>query len=150
MAIPIEKIKKLREKTNISVAECKKALEEKEDDFDEALKILKKKGAEILEKKKSRQTKSGLVDAYLHQNGKVAAIVKVSCESDFASRNEEFRDFVHDLSMQIAAMAPLSIEELLKQPYIKDVKKNIKDLLEELVCKIGENVKIDDFKRLEL
>jgi elongation factor Ts len=78
MKISIEEVKKLRGVTNMSVSECKKALEEARGNFDKALEILKKKGAEMVEKKKSRETKEGLVGAYLHQNGKIAAIVKIS------------------------------------------------------------------------
>ena len=150
MQVPIEKVKKLREKTSISIMDCKEALEDTNGDIEKALKILKKKGADILAKKKGRKTQEGLVGAYLHQDGKVAAMVKVSCESDFVARNEEFRNFAHELAMQIAAMAPSNIKELLVQPYIKDVKKTIKDLLEETVAKLGENIKIEDFVRFEI
>jgi len=150
MKVSIEDIKKLREKTNISVAECKKALEETNGDFEKALEILKKKGSEIIEKKKDRATKEGLIGSYLHQNGKIAAIVKVTCESDFVARNEVFKNFVHDLAMQVAAMDPQNIEELEKQVFIKDAKKTIRQLIEETVAQVGENIKIEDFKRLEI
>lgn len=150
MKVSIEDIKKLREKTNISISECKKALEEAKGDFDKAFEALKKKGAELIEKKKGRETKEGLIGAYLHQNGKIAAIVKVSCESDFVARNEVFKNFVHDIAMQVAAMDPKDVEELESQIFIKDAKKTIKNLLEETVAQLGENIKIEDFKRLEI
>lgn len=150
MQVPIEKIKKLREKTNISIAECKRALESSHGNLGEALKLLQKKGAEILKKKRERKTKEGLIGIYLHQNGKIGAIVKVCCESDFVAKNKEFQNFVHELAMQIAAMAPPDVEELLSQLYIKDVTKTIKDLLEEMVAKLGENIKIEEFKRFEI
>lgn len=150
MKVSIEDIKRLREKTNISVAECKKALEEAGGDFNKAFEILKKRGAELIEKKKERETRDGLIGAYLHQNGKVAAIVKVTCESDFVARNEVFKNFVHDVAMQIAAMDPQDVEELENQIFIKDAKKTIKNLIEETVAQLGENIKIEDFKRLEI
>ncbi len=150
MKISIEDIKKLRERTNISVADCKKALEEANGDFEKALEILKKKGAEMVEKKKSRETKEGLVGAYLHQNSKVAAIVKVTCESDFVARNEIFKNFVHDVAMQIAAMNPKDIEELYSQFFIKDAKKTIKELREEVISQLGENIQIEEFYRIEV
>lgn len=150
MQVPIEKIKKLREKTNISIAECKKALESSHGNLEKALKSLQKKGAQILKKKKGRKTKEGLIGVYLHQNEKIGAMVKVCCESDFVAKNKEFQQFVHELAMQIAAMAPSDVEELLEQPYIKDVKKTIRDLLEETVAKLRENIKIEDFKRFEI
>jgi len=150
MKVPLAKIKKLRGKTNISIIECKKALEKTNGDLNKALEILEKKGADILAKKRGRETEEGLIGVYLHPDGKVAAMVKVSCESDFVARNEEFQKFVHELSMQIAAMAPSDTKELLVQPFIKDVRKTIKDLLKEVVAKLGENVKIEDFKRFEI
>jgi len=150
MKIPIEKIKRLRKQTNISITECKKALEKAEGSLEKALKILKKKRTNILAKKKGRRTQEGLIDIYLHPNKKVAAMVKVSCESDFVARNEELQQFTHELTMQIAAMDPSDIKELLSQSYIKDMEKTIKDLLEEVAAKLGENIKIEEFKRLEI
>lgn len=149
MKISIKDIKKLREKTDMSVIECKKALEEVKGNHEKALKILKKKGVEIVKKRKKRETKEGLVGSYLHQNGKIAAIVKVSCESDFVARNEIFKKFVHDIAMQIAAMDPKDIDELQSQFFIKDVKKTIKELKEETIAKLGENINIESFYRLE-
>lgn len=150
MKISVNDIKKLREKTNISIAECKKALEESMGDIDKALELLKKKGAEMLEKKKERATKEGLVGTYLHQNGKIGSIVKISCESDFVARNEVFKKFVHEVAMQVAAMDPKDIKDLYSQLFIKDVKKTIKDLMEEVISKVGENIKIEEFQRFEI
>jgi elongation factor Ts len=150
MKISINQIKKLRQLTNISIQECKKALEEAKGDFKKAQEILKREGAEVMEKKKRRETKEGIIGIYLHQNQKVGAIIKVSCESDFVARNEIFQEFVHNLAMQIAAMDPKDINELLNQVYIKDIKKSIKELLEEIIVKLGENIKIEEFKRMEI
>ena len=150
MKISIADVKKLRQQTNISVADCKKALEESKGDFEKALKVLKKKGAEMLEKKKSRETKEGLVGAYLHQNGKIGSLVKISCESDFVARNEVFKEFVHDIAMQVAAMDPKDVDELYSQIFIKDVKKTIKDLAQDVIVKVGENIKIEKFERIEI
>lgn len=150
MKISIDDIKKLREKTNISVAECKKALEESNGDANKAFEILKKKGAEMLEKKKERETQEGLVGTYLHQNSKIGSIVKISCESDFVARNEVFKNFVHEVAMQVAAMDPKDVKELYSQFYIKDAKKTIKDLMEEAIVKVGENIKIEEFQRFQI
>jgi len=150
MKVSINQVKKLREKTNISVGDCKKALEKADSDFDKALEILKKKGAKMLEKKKERETKDGFVGAYQHQNGKIGALVKISCESDFVAKNEEFKNFCHEISMQVAAMNPKDINELILQPYIKDSSKLIKNLVEEMIASVGENIRIDDFKRIEI
>lgn len=146
----IDQIKKLRQLTNISIQECKKALEKANGDFKKAQELLKKKGAEMIEKKKERQTKEGLVGAYLHQNKKIGAMIKVSCESDFVARNEIFQELVHNLAMQVAAMDPKDIDDLLSQTYIKDIKKTIKQLIEEAVIKLGENIKVEEFYRMEI
>lgn len=150
MPTSIDQIKKLRQLTNISVQECKKALEESGGDFEKAQKLLKERGAEMMEKKKERETKEGLIGMYLHQNQKVGAMVKVSCESDFVARNKIFQDLVHNLAMQVAAMDPKDIDELLEQVYIKDIKKKIKDLIEEAIVKLGENIRVEEFKRMEI
>jgi elongation factor Ts len=150
MNIPINDVKKLREQTNMSVTECKKALEQASGDFSKALEILKKKGIEIVEKKKERDTKEGLVGCYSHQNGKLGAIVRISCESDFVARNEVFKEFVHNVAMQIAAMDPKDVNDLMGQPFIKDAKRIIKDLAEEVISRLGENIKIEEFNRIEV
>ncbi len=150
MPTSIDQIKKLRQLTNISVQECKKALEESGGDFEKAQKLLKERGAEMMEKKKERETKEGLIGMYLHQNQKVGAMVKVFCESDFVARNKIFQDLVHNLAMQVAAMDPKDIDELLEQVYIKDIKKKIKDLIEEAIVKLGENIRVEEFKRMEI
>lgn len=150
MPTSIDQIKKLRQLTNISVQECKRALEESGGDFEKAQKLLKERGAEMMEKKKERETKEGLIGMYLHQNQKVGAMVKVSCESDFVARNKIFQDLVHNLAMQVAAMDPKDIDELLEQVYIKDIKKKIKDLIEEAIVKLGENIRVEEFKRMEI
>lgn len=148
--ISINQIKELRQKTNISVKDCKKALEEAAGDFNKALEILKERGEEVFKKKKERETKEGAIGIYLHQNKKIGAIVKVLCESDFVAKNEIFQNLCHELAMQITAMEPEKIDDLLNQVYIKDVKKTIKDLVEETIAKLGENIKIEEFKRFEI
>ena len=148
--VSISQIKKIRKETGISVIECRKALEETKGDLSKAIKILKKEGTKISEKKKDRKTKEGFVGVYLHQNGKIAAMVKVFCESDFVAKNEVSREFAHNLAMQVAAMDPKDIDELLTQSYIKDVQRTVKQLVEEAVAKMGENIKIEEFKRIEI
>ena len=77
-------------------------------------------------------------------------MVKISCESDFVARNEIFQNLAHNLAMQVAAMNPKDIEEFLSQVYIKDANKTIKNLIEEVVAKVGENIRIEEFKRMEV
>ncbi len=104
-------VSQLREQTGAGVVECKIALDESGGNLEKAIEILRKKG-EIKAAKKSaeRTTKEGLVHAYIHANGKVGAMIEVSCETDFVARNEDFKSLVHDLAMQVAATNPLYIK----------------------------------------
>jgi elongation factor Ts len=146
----IEQIKKLRQKSGFSIMECKRALEETEGDEKKALKILEKKGAEKAIKKSTREAKQGLIEAYIHNDNKKGVILELNCETDFVARNEQFKKLAHDLAMHIAAMDPKDSKELLSQPFIKDEQKTIEDLLKETIAKLGENIKIGKFLRLEI
>jgi len=145
-----EQIKKIREKTGHSVIECKNALEKADGDEKKTLKILEKKGKEKANKKSERETKQGLIEAYIHNNGKIGVILELNCETDFVARNEKFKELAHEISMHIAAMDTQDLEELLSQPFIKNQEKTIKDLITEAVAKLGENIKIGKFSRLEI
>jgi len=148
--ISIDQVKQLRKKTNFSIMECKKALEETKGDEKKALKILEKRGAEKAVKKSDREAKQGLIEAYIHNNGKIGVIMELNCETDFVARNEEFKQLAREIAMHIAAMNPKDSEELLSQSFIKDEEKTIQDLVIEAVGKLGENIKIGKFVRLEI
>jgi len=96
----------LREKTGAGLLDCKKALGESNGNVDEAITILRKKGAASAAKKADRATKEGLIESYIHVGGKVGVLIEVNCETDFVARNEDFRAFVKDLCLQIAAASP--------------------------------------------
>jgi elongation factor Ts len=106
----LEKIKKIREKTGAGIVEVKKALEEASGDETKAIEILRKKGQEKAMKKSERTAQEGLVASYVHSNGKVGAIVKLQCETDFVARNEEFKTLATDIAMHITAMNPKYIK----------------------------------------
>ncbi len=149
MKIDVKKIKELREKTSLSVMECKKALEETEGDLEKALQLLKKKGIEMSEKKAGRETREGLIGAYVHINGKVGAMVEVNCETDFVSRNEEFKELVKNICLQITATNPKyldreSVPEEEKDKIREAVKEEFKDKKEEIIERIIEG-KLNDF-----
>jgi len=148
--ISAEQIKKLRQKTNISIMECKKALEKAKGDEKKALKVLEKSGQKKAMKKSARETSQGLIEAYIHNNGKIGTILELSCETDFVVKNSQFKKLAHDLAMHIAAMNPKDLKELLAQPFVKDEEKTIQDLLNETIAKLGENIKIRKFVRLEI
>ena len=146
----IDKIKKIREATNLSVGEISKALTEANGDETRALEILKSRGMEIAAKKSAREIKEGVVECYVHSTKKLGAMVELGSETDFVSRNEDFRKLAKELAMQIASMNPQSAEELLAQPYIKDPSLTIADLLHQQIARLGENIKIGKFTRLEI
>ncbi len=111
MALDMEKVKKLREQTGISILECKKAVEEAKGDLTEAAELLRKKGFEKAKAKCSRATNQGAVGAYIHMKGKIGVLVEVGCETDFVAKNEDFLQLIKDIAMQIAAMNPRFISE---------------------------------------
>lgn len=150
MAIDINQIKKLREETQASIADCRKALEEANGDYEKAIEILRKKGIERAEKKADRATAQGLIEAYIHQNGKVGVLLEILCETDFVARTEDFKRLAHEVAMQIAAMNPKNVATLLKQEYIRDASLTIEDLVKQTIGKLGENIVIKQFSRFEI
>lgn len=114
MEISASLVKELRQKTNAGIMECKGALQESDGDIEEAVRILRKKGVDVAEKKAHREVPEGTVASYIHLGGKIGVLVEVNCETDFVARNEVFRAFVKDITMQIAAMNPnyISREEV--------------------------------------
>ena len=102
-------VKQLREKTNAGFMDCKRALAESGGDLQKAEVILRTKGMTSAGKKSSRATKEGIVASYIHLQGKVGVLVEVNCETDFVARNENFRDFVKDITLHIAAAHPLYV-----------------------------------------
>ena len=149
MGVSIEDIKKLKELTGVGLTDAKVALVAADGDFDKALEEMRKKGLTKAEKKGDRETREGVIDSYVHSN-RIGVVVEVNCETDFVARNEEFKAFAHEVAMQIASMNPGSVDELYEQPYIKDSSKTIRDLRNDLVQKIGENIQIRRFIRYEL
>jgi elongation factor Ts len=109
MEIDPKLVKKLREKTNAGMMDCKRALAEAGSDFEKAETILRTKGIASATKKASRATKEGIVASYIHQQGKVGVLVEVNCETDFVAKNENFRAFVKDITLHIAAAHPLYV-----------------------------------------
>ena len=159
--ISVDAIKELRERTSAPLGDCRKALEETGGDQAKALAWLRERGAAIAQKREGRTTGQGRVEAYLHHDGRIAALVEVGCETDFVARTPDFIQFCKDVAMQVAAMNPkaLKIEEgaavapedkaayLFEQPFIKDSSQKIGDMLQGLIAKTGENVVIKRFTR---
>jgi elongation factor Ts len=150
MAIDIKLIKQLREETEVSIADCTKALEEAKGNYEKAIQLLKKSGIERAEKKATRETAQGLIEAYIHQNGKVGVLLEILCETDFVARTEDFKRLAHEVAMQIAAMNPKNVESLLKQEYIREGSVTIENLIKQTIGKLGENIVIKQFTRFEI
>lgn len=99
-------VKELREKTGAGMMDCKKALATAEGDMDKALTLLREKGLAQADKRAGRQTGEGIIDAYIHMGGRIGVLIEVNCETDFVARNDEFKEFAHDLALQVAAANP--------------------------------------------
>jgi elongation factor Ts len=172
MAISVDAIKELREKTSCGVIECKKALEEANGDFEKAKIILQKRGLELAAKKSGRVAKEGRVEAYIHLGSKLGVVIEVNCETDFVARNADFCQFTKDVAMHIAAMNPKYITRndipedvlnskldkegfikeacLVDQPFVRDSSKTIQDCLNALIASIGENIFVSRFVRFKV
>lgn len=194
MAISIDDIKRLKTLTGVGLTDAKAALTESNGDFDKALEAMRKKGLTKAEKKGEREAREGLVDTYVH-SGRIGVVVEVNCETDFVARTDDFKNFVHDVAMHVAAANPeyVSSEQipaevrdakaaeftekakaegkpeamlanivegmlkkhfaeqcLLDQPFIKNPDQTVGDLLKESIAKLGENMIIRRFARIEL
>jgi|SRR3989344_344505 len=145
----IKDIKKLRGQTGAGIADCREALEEAKGNMEKAKDILKKKGLDKASKKSGREVKAGVVEVYSH-NGKVGVLVELLCETDFVAKTEDFKNLAHELSLQVASMNPSSLEELLKQEYIRDNSMTVDQLIKSVVGKVGENIQVGRFERIAL
>ncbi len=107
----IDAIKKLREKTNAGMVECQKALKEAGGDVEKAIEVLRKKGVSLASKKVGRDAKDGRIESYIHLGGKIGVLVEVNCETDFVARNDDFKNFVKDVALQVAASNPIYVRK---------------------------------------
>lgn len=166
MAVTTEAIRELREKTGAGVMDCRRALEQSGGDMQKAIAVLQQQGLERAEKKSGRVASQGVIDSYLHAGGRIGALVELNCETDFVAREEGFRALAHEIAMQIAATSPEYVSEedapgdlsdddkkqkvLLQQPFIKNERQTIGQLIIERAAKYGENVRVRRFTRFEL
>jgi len=193
MAVDAKTVKKLRDRTGISMAKCKEALVATESDIEKAIEHLRKQGIQLAEKKAGRQTKDGAVCAYLHFNNKIGVMAEILCETDFVAKNEEFKQLGKDICMHITMANPKCVRReelsaevlerekaiyreqvkgkpenivdkiingkldkfyaescLLEQPFIKDDSITVGEMLKNMIAKMGENMEIKRFVRLEV
>ncbi len=174
MAISMEQVKELRERTGAAVLDCKKVLEQTGGDVDAALKLLRERGLEIAAKKTSREAREGRIETYVHPGNRVVAVVELNCETDFVGRNDEFVQLARDIAMQVAAMNPQYLRKedvpaealqgaevtspekyfeevvLLEQPFVKQPSITIGQKIQDTIAKTGENIVVRRYARWEV
>ncbi len=146
----INKVKKLREELGLGIMEIKAALEEAQGVEERAKEILKKQGFKKAEKRAEKETHQGWVFTYTHATGKIGVMIEVRCETDFVAKGDDFMNLGKELCLQVAAMAPEKVEDLLEQEYVKDPSQKVKDLVTALIAKTGENIKVERMSRFEI
>ncbi|MEY7999608.1 translation elongation factor Ts [Clostridium sp. Mt-5] len=148
--ITAQMVKELRERTGAGMMNCKKALNETNGDTEKAIEILREKGLAAAAKKSGRVASEGLVKTYVSEDGKVASIVEVNCETDFVAVNSDFVSFVDNLAKQVVDSKSSTVEELLKEKYILDSSKTVGETLIALIAKLGENMAVRRFKKFSV
>ncbi|HLW72657.1 MAG TPA: translation elongation factor Ts [Candidatus Babeliales bacterium] len=188
-------LQELRDHTGLGLMDCRKALEETAGDFDQALELLRKKGAAVAAKRADKETGEGLIKAYIHPGDRLGVLLELNCETDFVANTDSVRQFAQDLCLQIAAnkamyVAPENVDQaflahekdifreqmadsgkpekiidqivegkvkklysdicLLEQAFIKNDQVTVRDVLQELIAKTGESIRIRRFCRFEL
>ncbi len=139
--ISAQMIKQLRTRTNAGVMDCKEALREADGDMEKAVDFLRKKGLATALKRAGRQTSEGLIHSYIHTGGKIGVLVEVNCETDFVAKTDEFRMFVKDLAMHIAATKPLGIRT---EDIPEEVIQREKEIYRAQAAETGKPEKIQD------
>ncbi len=129
--------------------DCKRALEEAGGDYEKAKKIIAVKGIAKAEKKAGRETGAGLLESYIH-NGRVGVLLELRSETDFVAHSEPVKELAKNLALQVASMAPESVEDLLRQEYVKDQDITVEVLIKNTIAKVGENLKVARFSRFQI
>ena len=141
MDIDASAVKALRQKTGAGIMDCKRALKETQGNVDKAIEFLRKKGLAKAAKRTGRSAHEGLVESYIHPGGRIGVLVEVNCETDFVARTQEFKDFVRDISMHIAAANP---QYLTREDVPEEVIQKEKDILRGQTLEMGKPEKVVD------
>lgn len=173
MAVSIELVKELRERTGAAIKDCKDILEQTGGNINQAIEILRERGIEAAAKKSSREAKEGLIGVYVHYGARVAAMVELNCETDFVARTDDFVALANGVAQHVVALNPryISADEvtdadiaesgqtrdkyieenvLLAQAYVKDSARTVEEKLKEGIAKLGENIVVRRFVRYEI
>lgn len=145
MAITAAQINELRKATGAGMLDCKKALEEVGGDMEQAVDLLRKKGLAAASKKAGRAATEGMVTSAVAADGASGVLVEINSETDFVAKNDKFQDFVKQVADHVLQKNPVSLEELMSQPFAGDQSKSVQDLLTESIAVIGENMQIRRF-----
>ncbi len=156
--VAVAAIKDLRAETGAGVMDCRRALEESSGNLDEARRILRAAGLERAAERYGRETGEGIIQAYIHPNRPLGAMVKLTCETDFVARTDEFKNLAREVAMHIAALGPERInaadggdgDALLEQSYVRDPSRTIGDLISDSIARTGENIRVSEFARFEI
>lgn len=149
MNISLELLKKLREETKAGVSDCRQALEDANGDYAKAKKLIEERSISKAAKKEGKETSQGIIESYVH-GGRVGVLVELRCETDFVARTDDFKKLAHEIALQVASMEPKNVTELLKSPYIRDAGVTIEALIKITIAKLGENITVFQFTRMEL
>jgi elongation factor Ts len=141
-------VKDLRDKTNLPMMDCKKALVEASGDMDKAIQILRERNKNVAIKRGERETAEGRIGTFVDHAAQVGAIVEVRCESPMVAKAEDFIQLSHDLAKEIALSNPKSVDELLARPFLGDAKRTVKDRIDEAIGLIRENMRVARFQQL--
>ena len=150
MAITAAEVKKLREETGAGMMDCKKALTQAEGDYQKALELVTASGLAKAAKKADRTTGQGYVASYTYNNGKLASLVELLCETDFVALNEEFQNLAREIAMQVCAYAPENAAELLASEMVKNADQTVESSIALLSGKMGEKIALGRFERLAI
>jgi elongation factor Ts len=173
VAVPIELVKELRERTGAGIKECRDILEQTGGNVTKAIELLRERGIEAAAKKSSREAKEGLVGVYVHYGSRIAGMVELNCETDFVARTDDFVALANGLAQHVVALNPRFVsaaevtdeavaesgqtrekfveeQVLLAQPFVKEPSRTIEEKLKEAIAKLGENIVIRRFVRYEI
>ncbi|MDP9212166.1 MAG: translation elongation factor Ts [bacterium] len=150
MSVSAADVQKLRADTGAGIMDAKRALEDAAGDGAKAKGLLKERGLTKAAKKAERETAEGVVHSYIHGEGKIGVLLELLCETDFVARGDDFRTLAQELAMQIAAGNPKDPETLLAQPFIKNEKQTVEQVVQAAIASLGENIRVTRFTRYAL
>lgn len=142
-------VQELREKTGVGMMDCKRALEESKGDMEEAIKLLRKKGMATAEKRAEKSANEGQIASFISSDMKKGVIVELNCETDFVAKTDDFKNLLNEIGNKLLVSSAKSVADLLEENSIADPSQKIKDRILAVIGRIGENIQLKRFDRLE-